>query len=426
MRPKLCLKVMAVLAVLTMALALAPSVWAASKYKSLYDLKGGKNGAGPSGALISDAAGNLYGVTATGGGGGGRGCGTVFELVRSRSGWSQRVIYRFPASAKDGCLPSTNLAFDAEGNLYGTTMRGGQGDCFGGKCGVVFELTQSSTGQWKETVLHRFAGGNDGAIPTAGIVLDAAGNVYGTTEDGGGTSCTCGTVFELTPKAGGDWIETILHSFSGTDGSDPSGLSFDSTGNLYGVADTGGSYDVGVAFELSPGSGGVWTESVLYDFSSDGEFPVSGLTFSGGNLYGATIAGGPGNWGTIFELTPSGSSWTHQVLYSFKGRKDGRSPAGMPVFDSLGNLYGSTDGDVTCTKGNHWGCGNVFELTPRSRGEWKERVLHTFTGERAGAYPGELTFGEGGNLYGNTSEGGNGPCGGGGWSGCGVVFEVTP
>jgi uncharacterized repeat protein (TIGR03803 family) len=170
----------------------------------------------------------------------------------------------------------------------------------------------------------------------------------------------------------------------------------------------------------------VWTESVIYDFSSDGEFPVSGLAFDGSNLYGATIAGGTGNWGTIFELSPSGSGWTHQVLYSFNGRKDGRYPAGMPIFDSLGNLYGSTDGDVSCTKGNHWGCGNVFELITQSGGRWKFQVLHTFPGGRSGSAPSVPLFGPNGGLFGVAYDGGKTQCPGSGGYGCGAAFRVTP
>jgi uncharacterized repeat protein (TIGR03803 family) len=426
MQRKSCAQMAMVLAVLTIASVLAPGAWAAPKYRVLYNFQGGKDGMYPSASLIPDSTGNLYGVTAGGGEGGNGGCGTVFELTRVKSGWAEKVLYRFPGSASNGCYPYASLVFDATGNLYGTTMRGGQGDCFGGKCGVVFELMPSARGQWKQTVLHRFAGGNDGAIPTAGVVLDAAGNVYGTTEDGGGTSCACGTVFELSPQAGGEWKETILHSFSGSDGNGPSGLVFDTTGNLFGVASTGGIYGQGVAFELSPASGGGWNESTIYAFRgfSDGAFPGFGLVLAGGDLYGATGLGGVG-YGTIFELRPgSNGAWTHNILYSFTGGKDGFDPISPFAFDGSGNLYGSTGGDVSCTKGNRWGCGNIFELLPQPGGNWKLQVLHTFTGERAGAYPGELTFGGRGSLFGAAYWGGN--CKRGGDEHCGVAFEVTP
>jgi uncharacterized repeat protein (TIGR03803 family) len=239
MRWKSCSKTMLVLANLAVAMTLAPGVWAAPKYSVLYNFQGGRNGMSPQGALISDAAGNLYGVTAGGGEGGNGGCGTVFELRRVKDRWAEKELYVFPGNAKDGCGPNANLAFDTKGNLYGVTVTGGKGDCSGHMCGTVFELTPSAGDKWKETVLYRFAGGNDGAAPNSGVIFDATGNLYGTTEVGGGTSCGCGTVFELTPKAGGGWNETILHSFSGTDGGEPCGLVFDGEGNLYGVGQLG-------------------------------------------------------------------------------------------------------------------------------------------------------------------------------------------
>ena len=218
MRWKSRSRTMATFAILTLVLMLVPGAWAGIKYSVLYNFKGGKNGAGP-GALVSDAEGNLYGVTATGGDGGNGGCGTVFELSRVKNGWAEKVLYRFTANARDGCIPATDLAlaFDMKGNLYGTTIRGGQGNCSGGGCGTVFELTLNSEGRWKETVLYRFSGEADGEAPYFGVILDAVGNVYGTTA-GGDPSCGCGTVFELTPLAGGGWTKTILHAFGGTDG----------------------------------------------------------------------------------------------------------------------------------------------------------------------------------------------------------------
>jgi uncharacterized repeat protein (TIGR03803 family) len=426
MRWKSCLKVIVVFVLSAVALALVPGAWAAAKYSVLYNFKGGKDGLRPSAGLISDAAGNLYGVTAGGGLGGNGGCGTVFKLTRVKDGWSQKVIYRFPGNAKDGCNPYANLSFDSQGNLYGTTYTGGTGDCYGRKCGTVFELTPTAGGKWMESVLHRFAGGKDGDILYAGVVLNAAGDVFGTTRDGGTTSCKCGTVFELMPQAGGGWSNNLLHSFSGTDGADPSGLIFDTLGNLYGVTNVGGTYDAGVAFELSPASGGGWSESTIYNFEgSSGAGPVNGLALEKGNLYGTTIVGGAGNWGTIFELKhESKGGWTHDLLYSFTGGKDGRYPGGSLVFDRLGNLYGDGGGDTTCMKGNRWGCGNIFELLPQSEGHWQLRVLHTFTGGSHGAFPSGPAFDGGGNLFGVAYDGGD--CKRGGDEHCGVAFEITP
>jgi uncharacterized repeat protein (TIGR03803 family) len=427
MRWKSCSKTTVVLFILAMALALGPDAWAGTKYSVLYKFSGGQDGSGPNGALVSDATGNLYGVTATGGDGKNGGCGTVFELSRVRNSWAQKVLYRFPGSGRNGCILIGNLAFDATGNLYGTASRGGQGDCSGGGCGTVFELKPNSDGGWKATVLHRFAGGNDGDAPSSGVVLDSVGNVYGTTA-GGDTSCGCGTVFELTPREDGGWTKTTLHAFGGADGAGPSGLIFDAAGNLYGLASAGGAYGEGVAFELSPTSGGGWTENTIYNFEgfSDGAGPGSGLTFGGGNLYGATSNGGAHGWGTIFELQQGSNGWVHGVLYSFTGGKDGRYPASPFVFDKSGNLFGTTGGDVSCLHGNRWGCGNVFELMPESGGQWKPEVRHTFPGGGVGLYPSQVAWGEGGDLVGVVGEGGVGKCEGGGWSGCGLAFEMTP
>lgn len=402
-------------------LCLVQGASAKTTYKVLYNFQGGRDGMYPSAALVPDAAGSLYGVTAGGGLSRNGGCGTVFELRRVNRGWAEKVLYRFAGGA-DGCYPYTNLAIDGRGSLYGTTYSGGTGDCFGKTCGTVFELTPASKGEWKETVIHRFAGGKDGELPNAGVVLDAAGNIYGTTEDGGGSSCNCGVVFELSPQAGGGWNEKIIHTFSGADGADPCALAFDGAGDLYGVAAVGGNYDVGVAFELSPASGRGWNENTIYTFSSDGEGPVS-LAFDGRNLYGATIVGGSGNWGTIFELKhESNGSSTHSVLHGFTGGKDGRYPGGLLRFDKSGNLYGSTSGDVTCTKGNRWACGNVFELMSQSHQPRRRlQVLHTFTGGSNGAGPSGPAFDENGDIFGVAYTGGDGNCSGGG---CGIVFEI--
>jgi uncharacterized repeat protein (TIGR03803 family) len=417
-------------AILIIALLVMPCAWAGPRYKVLYNFQGGRDGLWPSAALVADAAGNLYGVTAAGGlrGGEGGGCGTVFELRRGKTGWVHKVLYRFPASATDGCRPLANLVFDATGGLYGTTYWGG--DCNGLKCGTVFTLRPSSKGEWKETVLHRFAGGNDGEGPSSGLVLDAAGNLYGTTANGGGSSTdcppACGTVYELTSLAGSGWSEQILHSFSYSDGASPSGLTFDDPGNLYGTAGMGGAYDEGVAFELSPNSGGGWNESTIYNFGGfqDGACPDGPLTFHGPNLYGATCFGGSGDYGTIFELKPGAKGWTHSVLYSFAGGKDGRYPGSPVLLDHSGNLYGTTSGDQGCAKGDHFRCGNVFGLKKQSGGQWKLQVLHSFTGGTSGSFPSNLIFHGEGKLFGVTFTGGN--CTKGYGEYCGLAFEVMP
>ncbi len=325
----------------------------------------GKDGVCPEAGLIFDAAGNLYGTTV---GGGTNGGGTVFELMPGPSaigGWREKVLYNFGnGSNSDGFWPSAGLIFDASGNLYGTTTNGGSFQCFsyGYQCGTVFELTPTAGGGWTETVLHVFNNnGPDGATPNAGLIFDAAGDLYGTTSVGG--TYGGGTVFELTPTGGGDWAETVLWSFGGgTDGAAPyAGLIFDAAGNLYGTTQGGGTYASGTAFELSPTGGGGWSEQVLYNFklsypSVDGGDPLAGLIFdTAGNLYGTTSGGGAFGYGTVFELSPSGGgTWTEQLLYNFDN-DSGASPWASLIFHR-GNLYGTT------AQGGNYGNGTVFEL----------------------------------------------------------------
>src|SRR5271165_1152285 len=290
----------------------------------------------------------------------------------------ETVLHSF--NNTDGANPYAGLIFDAAGNLYGTTYLGGTGSClYGGSgCGTVFELSPNGSGGWTEQVLHYFShNGTDGIEPFGGLIIDAAGNLYGTTQEGGTHSG--GTVFELSPGAGGTWTEQVLHNFSGTDGNYPgAGLIFDAAGNLYGTTYTGGTYSIGTVFELSPQAGGGWTETVLHNFDAtgtDGAFPEAGLIFdAAGNLYGTTFEGGTYGSGTVFELTPGmGGTWTEQVLWSFNDNgTDGTNPLAGLTIDAAGNLYGTTE------QGGSYGWGTVFELTPGAGGVWTEQVLHAF------------------------------------------------
>jgi uncharacterized repeat protein (TIGR03803 family) len=384
----------------------------------------------PYGSLISDSSGNLYGTTSWGGTGqctddtgSAIGCGTVFELTPAVGGsWTEKVLYSFPGTGQNGDEPEASLIFDASGNLYGTTYYGGlYGD------GVVFELSPRAGGEWTETVLHSFGqNGTDGALPCAGLVFDAAGNLYGTT-NGGGAYYYWGTVFELTPHAGGEWTETILHSFNdaGTDGWYPlAGLVIDSAGNLYGTTYNGGvNYYEGTVFELTPTAGGEWTETVIHSFDNngtDGNNPFASLTLdSAGNLYGTTIFGGAENnsgAGTVFELTPgTGGNWTETILRSFNGSTiGGRFPRAGVILDASGNLYGTT------TEGGTAGFGTVFELTPKAGGGFTEKLLHSFgANARDGKDSlGGLLMDSSGNLYGTTYEGGAYTYG--------AVFKIKP
>jgi uncharacterized repeat protein (TIGR03803 family) len=378
----------------------------------------GANGSGPQASLISDAAGNLYGTAMTGGPS--NGGGIVFKLVPTKSGWQQRILHTF-RGPNDGAYPAGTLIFDSAGNLYGTTsIGGGSANCDGG-CGTVFRLSRTPAGVWEETILHRFRGLHDGSNPVTAVVFDTHGNLYGATSRGG--TGLRGIAFKLAPTSSGTWTETILHTFLGIngDGSMPMGdLTIDAAGNLYGTTYQGGAGG-GVVFELSPGTT-TWTEKILYTFGNDAAFPTAGLVWDvTGDLFGTTTSGGSG--GAVFELTPSsGGTWTKSILYSFQGGSDGAKPYAPLIFDGAGNLYGTTKaggGGTSCAP-QSGGCGTVFQLTP-SGSTWSENVLTTFTTQASSGYPlGGVTFGLGGNLYGTTSINGVGN------TASGQVFEVTP
>jgi uncharacterized repeat protein (TIGR03803 family) len=390
---------------------------AGGKWKAavIYDFPPPNDGSAPYSNLISDASGNLYGTTSTGGSGcPPPGCGTVFELSRSSDGkWKKRLLYNFTGSNGDGLTPLAGLIFDDSGNLYGTTYNGGNRACFNlYPCGTVFELSPSMNGTWKETVIHAFGGG-DGNLPVASLVFDKEGNLYGTTLSGG--SANSGTVFELMRKSG-RWKESVLYSF-GTGGGNPyASLVIDGEGSLYGTTPWS-------VFKLTHGSNG-WTETVLDAFSVSGGFnsraPV--VFDKEGSLYGTTVEGGIYNAGVVFKLTPGlGGLWTHTVLHNFVGvNGDGAYPAAGLIFDNLGNLYGTTTvGGIDGGSCNGVGCGTVFQLKPSSGGQWTERVLHRFTGGVDGGQPyASFMLDPAGNLYGTTSSGGT--------ADQGTVFEIKP
>jgi len=282
----------------------------------------------------------------------------------------------------------------------------------------VFELTPTSGG-WKETVLYSFLGGVDGAYPTSSLAMDGAGNLYGTTLYGGTGGCVvtgCGTVFELLPPVNGDaWTKSTIYSFQdGADGAFPeSGVILDNLGNLFGTTSEGGDLNVcgsgcGTAFELALVSGN-WTQITLYTFeggTQDGANPLSGLTLDrDGNLYGATSGGGIGGLGTIYELSLSNGNWSEKILYAFPGQPggpglQGRNPSSTLVFDTKGDLFGTAEG------GNANGCcGVVFVLRPGSGGNWTESV-YRFNTKNGAASSGTLVLDASGNLYGTSPSSG--------------------
>jgi uncharacterized repeat protein (TIGR03803 family) len=324
------------------------------------------------------------------------------------------VIYSFAGGA-DGEYTDTELVMDSAGNLYGTSVQGG---IYGG--GTVFELAPSGTG-WTHTVLYNFTGGADGGEPYKGVTLDAHGNLYGTAVTGGGGSCEggCGVVYKLT-NSEGVWTQSVIYEFTGgNDGSGPgSPVAFDKHRNLYGMTPTGGADGFGVVYQLKPAGNGTWTLNVIHTFTG-GTDGLGGsasrlLIDAAGNVYGVSTVGGANGFGNVFELTSPGGKWHLTTLYSFKDQPDGASPYGGVIFGKDGNLYGTT----YYAGAND--VGTVYKLTHNS-GSWRESVLYSFKGGSDGDSPiSTLVADAKGNLYGTTSDGGAVGCG------CGTIFKLTP
>ncbi len=402
-------------AILAFALLIISARTLAAQESVLFSF-GGTGGSQPMGSLVADAAGNLYGTTDAGN------IGNIFELTPTPDGgWSEQVLHTFHNTTSDGRAPVAGLILDVKGNLYGTTTFGGAN----GR-GTVFELMPNGDGTWTEQLLYSFGAetSTDGQVPYDRLIFDKKGNLYGTTEQGGAYS-SYGTVFELSPSAGGVWTETVLYNFGSpvdTGVSPYAGLTFDANGNLYGATSKGGSRGAGTVFELSPATSGNWTETVLYNFganATDARSPQGDLIFDAhGNLYSTTTTGGTYGAGTAFELSPAtNNAWTENVLFSFGGA-GAASPSGIYpqaglVLDASGNLYGTNSEAGTDRRGI------VFKLSPSESGSWTENVLCDFpaAGNVDGEDPnGGLIFDAAGNLYGTTVEGGA--------NGAGTVFEI--
>jgi uncharacterized repeat protein (TIGR03803 family) len=340
---------------------------------------------------------------------------TVLLLVcGSASAANTTQIYSF-GGGSDGEYTDTELVRDSAGNLYGTSVQGGT---FGG--GTVFQLSPSGSG-WTHTVLYNFTGGTDGGEPYKGVTLDAHGNLYGTAVTGGGGSCEggCGVTYKLS-RNGGAWTQTVIHEFTGgNDGSGPgSPVTIDQHGNVYGTTPTGGANGVGVVYEIKPGAGGSWNLVVLHTFTG-GTDGLGGsasrlLLDAAGNLYGVNTVGGANGFGNVFELSPSSGSWKLTTLYSFKDQPDGASPYGGVIFDKSGNLYGTT-----YYAGAH-DFGTVYKLA-HNQNSWTESVLYSFKGGPDGNSPiSTLASDAQGNFYGTSSDGGSTQCG------CGTIFKISP
>ncbi len=396
---------------LVISLALAPHLWAGSKYKILHAFAGGsKDGGGLFASVAFDQEGNLYGTTS---GGGRYRSGTVFELSPNPKGqWLESILHSFCKlpHCTDGALPMSTPAFDSLGNLYGTTPT------------VTFEMSPPADqgAGWSFRVIYN-AGEN------ADLILDRANYLYGTI---GAGKYGYGAVTEVFPGPHG-WKAKYLYSFCPVnkcpDGDAPTQyLSWDLGGSLYGTTTDGGTgqYHLGVAFKVERTASG-WKEHVLHSFPAyqgDGYPPSSGLAVDSHlNLYGTTVRGGSNGCqgtgcGTVFELTrQQDGSWKENILYHFPTLKDGAGPEGGLAIDQAGNLYGTAGGGTGPCGGG--GCGVVFKMTPNSNGKWTYTVLHRFVGTDGALPVAGPTLDSKGNIYGTTSAGGA--------FGAGVVYEIT-
>jgi uncharacterized repeat protein (TIGR03803 family) len=389
---------------------LASAAWA-SEEKVLWNFSGTNgDGSNPwSNYFISDAKGNLYGATASGGT---YSNGMVFMLTPAGE---EKILYEFQGQgAGDGSAPHGRLAFDAKGNIYGTTQAGGTNGT-----GTVYELTKHGSA-WKEQVLYTFSsGGLDGTSPSAGMTIAADGTMYSTTPDGGAYSA--GAIFSLK-KTGKGWQQTVIHSldFSAGEGGFPyEGLMMDAAGNLYGGAPSGGSGGAGVIYRLSPTKQG-WQYTNIYNFTGqngDGSqlYWIDLISDPAGNIYGATSFGGTNGTGTVWELVYSKAKKTYSesILYEFGTSGDGNNPYGGLARDSKGNLYGTT------LNGGSDGLGVVYKVTKHGK-TWKETIVHNFAGGTTdgGKPTGNLFMDSTGRVYGMAENGGT--------SNLGIVYRMTP
>jgi uncharacterized repeat protein (TIGR03803 family) len=365
-------------------------------------------------------------------------CAAVLGSSLAAGAGPEQVLYRFQAEA-DGAQPNAGLIADATGNLYGTTSAGGGAGCGGLGCGTAFELSRQQNGSWSETSLHGFQGGADGEYPNAPLIADGAGNLYGTTLEGGSDNCGagsgCGTVFELSRGKHG-WTEWVLYAFTTKaheervhapqtfrpDVWSPNGIVFDSAGNLDGFGSLGGRCVqnghliacYGGGFELARPAKhrGHWKEKVIYRVRDTLEGGPEGppVFDAAGNVYGVTIGA---NYGSVFKLRPPSRNrnWREETLYTFAGGSDGGYPAPDLVTDASGNLYGATEGYQSLA-------GNVFELAPAKKGAWNETSLYSFANAADGETPAAAPILDSeGNLYGVTEAGGQ--------NGFGVVYELS-
>jgi uncharacterized repeat protein (TIGR03803 family) len=398
------------LTILTAVTVLASGAFAGSAPQIIYKFAGGSDGEYLDTDLVIDTMGNLYGTSVQGGD---FASGTVWELSPSASGWAHSVLYSFKGGA-DGGEPYKGATLDAGGNLYGTAVTGGGGSCEGG-CGVVWKLSHSDSG-WTQSVIHTFTGGDDGSGPGTGLTLGPHGILYGMTPTGGAYGL--GVIFQLKPQRDGTWRFTVLHAFTGGDdgGGGSAGRLLRQKESLYGVTTTGGANGQGIVFQITR-TAEVWQFTTLYAFkgATDAGFPYGGLAFDDkGNLYGTSYYAGVNNLGSVYRLVPqSDGTWKESVLYSFKGGTDGSGSISNVVF-SKGAIYGTTSaGGASCD------CGTIFSLTAGADGAWRESIVHRFHGPPDGAFAYNGMVGDGArSFYGTTVHGGP--------TDDGVIYKFTP
>ena len=404
--------------IVTLILVAQPCISSAASERVIHSFVDcSEDACSPLAAPMFDGVGHLYGTA--GGGGEYVGAGTVYALTRTRDGWSEGVIYTF--DVHDGAGPAAPLIADNYGNLYGTTTGGGAHDW-----GVVFQLTPESEG-WSETVLYSFCseGGGyctDGQNPWAGVVMDKSGDLFGLTRQGGYKG-VCGVAFELTPN-GDDWTEQVIHTFERKPPNDACEPYFSPVldageKHLFGSSYYGGPDDYGTVFEISPTMNGKWNERVVLSLqgAKDGSHPYGGLVFDrAGNLYGTASEYGPTGQGTVFKLSPAAhGQWRETILYTFPKIENGGYPLGTLAIDRKGALYGIAGGGNNCSGD---ACGVTYKLAPQAHGKWKYTVVYKFNGSD-GMWPqgGVILDKQQKHLYGTTEYGGA--------YGYGVVFQIT-
>jgi len=407
---------------LVLAIIISTSQGSAQTYQLLHSFTGGRDGAAPLDGLTIDRAGNLYGTASAGGNQvygcnngswGNTGCGSVFELAHSGTGWILRPLYDFQGPNSGN--PGNGVTFGPDGALYGVTNGVGGCNSFY-TCGTVFRLAPPPTPcagftcNWQETVLHSFSGTPDGSLPGSRLIADSVGNLFGVTFFGGGDNV--GAAFQMS-RNGGNWTENVIYSF--TENSQgygvyfPSGqLAIDPSNNIYGPADCSIELSCfyGSVWQLQSQQGS-WTLNELYHFNgNNGYQPVALLRDSSGDFFGTTFGDGGHDSAAVYELTPSNGGYNYTQLYNYGGVGDASTAA--LVMDAAGNLYGAD---------SEFGFGYIFKLT-RSGNNWTFSTLHSFSGPDGEGATGTLVFDSAGNLYGTNVRGGA--------YGYGVIWEITP